>query len=103
MTSTSITPCPIFSAYRIDLSDANSIQDIGSHSLNMSESITPKLVLLQLKGQKIIHILSPTARTTRQARKNRKKKKKKTPRTQQQLLEQGGEEAVDGTNKNSDG
>ena len=43
----------------------------------MSENITPKLVLLNLKGQKIIRILSPTASTTRQARKYREKTKAK--------------------------
>jgi hypothetical protein len=45
----------------------------------MSESTIPKLVLLDLKGQKIIHILNPTIRTTRQARKYRKKTKTTKP------------------------
>jgi hypothetical protein len=45
----------------------------------MSESTTTKLVLLNLKGYKIIHILSPIARTTRQAIKYRKKQKQQNP------------------------
>jgi hypothetical protein len=42
----------------------------------MNKNITPKLVLLDSKGQlKIIHVLSPYARTTRQARKYKEKTK----------------------------
>jgi hypothetical protein len=40
----------------------------------MSKSTTPKLVILDLKSSRIIYILSPNAKTTKQARKYRKKK-----------------------------
>jgi hypothetical protein len=42
----------------------------------MSESTMPKLIILDLKGQKFIHVQSPTTKTIRQARKYWKKKKK---------------------------
>jgi bisphosphoglycerate-dependent phosphoglycerate mutase len=38
----------------------------------------PKLVILNPKGQKIIHVLSPTIKTTRQARKYMEKTKPTT-------------------------
>ena len=101
MTSTSTIPCPIFSAYRINLLDANLTQDIGSHSTSMSENITPKLVLLELKCHKIIYILSPTDHKIN--KKIQEKTKTTKPTTQQQPSEQGGEEAIGGTNKKGDG
>jgi hypothetical protein len=42
----------------------------------------PKLVILDPKGKKIIHILSPTVRTTRQTRKYKEKTKTTKPTTQ---------------------
>jgi hypothetical protein len=50
----------------------------------MSKSTTPKLVILDLKCSRIIHILSPNAKTTKQARKYRKKKITTKPTTQHQ-------------------
>jgi hypothetical protein len=50
----------------------------------MNKSTTPKLVLIDSKGKKIIYVLSPTARTTRLVRKYREKTKNKKTPTQQQ-------------------
>jgi hypothetical protein len=66
----------------------------------MTKSTMPKLVILNPKGQKIIHVLSPTIKTTRQARKYMEKTK---PTAQQQPSEQGQEEAASGTIKKDNG
>jgi hypothetical protein len=62
-----------------------------------------KLQGLKVNFPQIIHILSPTAKITRQARKYREKTKTTKPTTQQQPSEQGEEESAGGANKKGNG